>query len=238
MLQVAWDEPEALQDEKRVSPWQVEYVAPTPKRVSPWQVEYVAPTPPLHSAFPPPKKFRISQNPELPTDGDGDLFSPTKVLSNSLTGNLNLSLMNYNSFPAGMQGARHDTYYVSTLSNFISENSHNIFTDEFFRKNTPEVETVSTELNIGSSHCDNLSPDSQSSVHFLDNEVTGKQGCSPVTKGSLGSFQLFGQIINAPVESGYDGVGCAEGNDYKMSKVTECVKNSLDLSLTGSYTTM
>ncbi|KAG5524960.1 hypothetical protein RHGRI_031597 [Rhododendron griersonianum] len=221
MLQVTWDEPEALQNIKRVSPWQVKFVAPTP---------------PLHSTFPPSKKFRISQNPELPTEGDRDLFFPMNVFSNSLTGNLNPSLMNYDSFPAGMQGARQDTYYVSTLSNFICENSHNIFSDEFFGKNALEVETVSTELNIGSSHCDNLSPDSQSSVHFLDNELTGKQGCSPSTKVSLGSFQLFGQIIHAPVESGYDGVGCAEGNECKMSKKTECGNNSLDLSLTSPCT--
>ncbi|XP_028059949.1 auxin response factor 17-like isoform X1 [Camellia sinensis] len=96
MRKVTWDEPDVLQNVKRVSPWQIEYVEPTPL---------------LHSAFPPAKKFRFPQNPGLPTDGKGDLFFPIPGPSNSMIGYLKPSLMNYNSFPAGMQGARQDTFF-------------------------------------------------------------------------------------------------------------------------------
>ncbi|CAL5417332.1 unnamed protein product [Camellia sinensis] len=194
-LIVTWDEPEVLQHVKRVSPWQIEYVEPTP---------------PLHSAFPPAKKFRFPQNPGLPTDGKGDLFFPMPGLSNSMIG----------------------------LSNLISENTHQMCKDKFFGNNvTPKVRTVSTELNIGSSQ-DNLSPDSPSSVHFYGNELARKQGRNSSTKAGLGSFQLFGKIIHMkdPVESGCDDVGCAEDNGSKMFKETEGVKNLPDLSLTCPYT--
>ncbi|KAA8538570.1 hypothetical protein F0562_028236 [Nyssa sinensis] len=108
MLQVTWDEPEVLQNVKRVNPWQVEYVVPTP---------------PLHSMFPPTKKFRVAQNPGLLANGEGELFLPMKSFNTSMTENLNPVLMNYNSFPAGMQGARQDPFCGSILSNFMSEDT-------------------------------------------------------------------------------------------------------------------
>ncbi|CAL5348311.1 unnamed protein product [Camellia sinensis] len=201
-----WDEPEVLQNVKRVSPWQIEYVEPTPL---------------LHSTFPPAKKFRFPQNPGLPTDGKGDLFIPIPGLSNSMIGYLKPSLMNYNSFPAGMQGARQDTFFASSLSNLISENTHQMCKDKFFGNNmTPKVRTV------------------QSSVHFYGNELAQKQGRNSLTEAGLGSFQLFGKIIHMkdPVESGFDDVGCAEDNGSQMFKETEGVKNLSDVSFTCPYT--
>ncbi|PSS19432.1 Auxin response factor like [Actinidia chinensis var. chinensis] len=187
MLQVTWDEPENLQNVKRVSPWQVKYDVHTPL---------------LHCPYPPAKKLRIPQNPELPTDGDGngngdgDFFFPIKDLSNSIMGQLKPSLMNYTSFPAGMQGARQDPFGVSSLSNFTSENTHNM---------TPKLETLYPELNIVSSQSENWSPDSQNSVHFFGNELTVKQGCNS-TKVGLDTIRLFGKTIRTkhPVESHYD----------------------------------
>ncbi|GMP47155.1 hypothetical protein CsSME_00015045 [Camellia sinensis var. sinensis] len=226
MLQVTWDEPEVLQNVKRVNPWQVEYVVPTP---------------PIHSTYPPAKKLRFSQNSVLPTDGEGDLFFPITGLNNSMIRNLNPSLMNYNSFPAGMQGARQDPFCVSSLSNFTSENNHHMCGDKLVGNNmTPKLKTVSTELNIGSSQTDNLSPDSQSSVHFFGNDLVGKQGCNSSTKVSLGSFQLFGKIIHTkdPVENGFDDAGCTEDKGCKMFKEADGMKNSLDLSLTCPYTNL
>ncbi|KAL6961805.1 Arf17p [Sarracenia purpurea var. burkii] len=195
---VTWDEPEVLNNVKRVSPWQVEYVVPTP---------------PLHSTLPPAKKFRIYPSTVLQIDGEGDLFFPG--LSNSMA-NLNLSWMNYNSIHAGMQGA----------------------SDQFFGNNTiPNLETVSTELKIGSSQSKNLSPDSQSSVHFSDNELVGKHAPNSSTKVGLGSFQLFGKIIHTKddVESGCDDGCFTEGNGSSVLKEAEAEENLLDSSLTCPY---
>ncbi|KAJ4955803.1 hypothetical protein NE237_012586 [Protea cynaroides] len=62
------DEPEALQNVKRVSPWQVELVSTTP---------------PLQTPFPPTKKLRVSQNPDLFTDGECGLYFPMTGLTNN-----------------------------------------------------------------------------------------------------------------------------------------------------------
>ncbi|XP_059630862.1 auxin response factor 17 [Cornus florida] len=220
MLQVTWDEPEVLQNGKKVNPWLVEYVVPTP---------------PLHSPFPAAKRLRVPQNPGLLTDGEGELFFPMRGLSNSMMGNLNSSLMNYNSFPAGMQGARQDPFCVSALSNFISEGARQTCIDNYFGNDmTPKLKTVSTDLNIGSSQSDSFSPDSQSSVHFSDVELAGRRGCNSTKKVGSSSIQLFGKIIHMkePVESGFDDVDCTEDRSCKVYKETEGVNNLLDLSLT------
>ena len=202
-------------------------------RLCPWQVTHVVPTPPVPSTFPPAKKMRVPQNLGLQTDGGGDLYIPIPGLSNSM-GALNPSLMNYNSFPAGMQGARQDPIFGNILSNFTSESNHQMCSDKFFGNMIPKLITVSTELKIGSSQSDDLSPDSQSSVHFFGDELVGKQGCNSSTKVGLASIQLFGKIIHMKdtVESGFDDVGYAEDDGRKMFKETEGVKSPLDLSLT------
>ncbi|XP_002513844.2 auxin response factor 17 [Ricinus communis] len=218
MLQVAWDEPEVLQNAKRVSPWQVEYVSPSP---------------PLHGAFPPAKKFRFPENSGFLTDGEGELFFPMSGLTNSTMGNINQSL-NYHSFPAGMQGARQNPFSVYGLSNFFSEDTSHLCSNNVFgNKMVPKLKTVSTELNIGSSPSENLSPDSQSSIHSCDTELVGNPGCNS-TKAGISSFQLFGKIIHMsqPVESGFEDAGYVE--DYVSKRYNE--DNPLDLALTSSYT--
>ncbi|KAJ4966694.1 hypothetical protein NE237_018543 [Protea cynaroides] len=195
MLQVTWDEPEALQNVKRVSPWQVELVSTTP---------------PLQTPFPPTKKLRVSQNPDLFTDGECGLYFPMTRLTNSMMGNLSPSLFSYNSLPVGMQGARQDSYYVSNLSNFVANNSCQMYSDDLYGNVAPKSSCVSTELNIGSTtQSDNSSPNSQSSVHFFGTELFSNRNCSSKTKSGVFSFQLFGKVIktNQPVESGFDGVG-------------------------------
>lgn len=219
LMQITWDEPEVLQ---------------IAKRVSPWQVEILAPAPPIHAAFPPAKRFKFPENSGLQTDGKGELFFPMSGLSNSTIGNVNQSLLNYNIFPAGMQGARQDPFSIFGLSNFLSENASQICPDNVFdNKMVPKLETVSTELNIGSSQSDNLTPNSQSSVHFFATELVGNPGCNSAKVG-VDSFQLFGQIIhmNQPVESGFDDVGYMR--DYGSKEYTE--NNPPDLALASSYT--
>ncbi|XP_030925532.1 auxin response factor 17-like [Quercus lobata] len=147
-------------------------------------------------------------------------------------GHISQTLLNYNTFPASMQGARQNLFSKSSLSNFISEN--NMCIDNSFGNNTvPKLKSVSTELNIGSSQSENLSPDSQSSMHSpFGTEFVGTQYCSSPKVGT-GSFQLFGKIIhtNQPVESGFDDIGCAEDDGSKGYNETDDVNNPLDHSL-------
>ncbi|OMO72827.1 hypothetical protein CCACVL1_17576 [Corchorus capsularis] len=200
MLQVAWDEPEVLQNAKRVSPWQVEIVSSSP----------------LHPSIPSAKKFKYSQDSGL-TDPEGEIFFPMTGFTNSTLGYMNPSLLNYNSFPAGMQGARQNHFHLQSLTNSVSENSPMIYTDSISGNfMVPNLKRISTELNIGSSASDNLSPDSQSSILSYGTELT-ENGGSNSSKAGGSSIQLFGQIIHQtePVGSRFDDVGHDLGKRYE-----------------------
>ncbi|XP_010543398.1 PREDICTED: auxin response factor 18-like [Tarenaya hassleriana] len=107
LLQVAWDEPELLQNVKRVSPWLVELVSNMPGA--------------LHFSpfLPPQKKPRLLlQPPEFPLN---TAQFPVPKFSSNLFGSRNFlrclpdnnnSDKNIN-IPAGMQGARHARFDLS-----------------------------------------------------------------------------------------------------------------------------
>ncbi|MBA0746010.1 hypothetical protein Gogos_008561 [Gossypium gossypioides] len=216
MLQVAWDEPEVLQNARKVNPWQVQ----------------ISSSSPLHSSFPSEKRLKFSQDSGL-ADAEGEIF-PISGLTNSTMGYLNPSLLNYNSFPAGMQGARQYHFHLQSLTNDVSENTPMMSTDNFSGNYVvPKPTRISTELNIGSSQSDNLSPDSQSSMVSFGTELIEHGGCNS-SKVGVGSFRLFGKIIalKEPVRSRFDDVGCMDDVGGKRHDEAVSEKNSLDLSLT------
>ncbi|GAA0151499.1 hypothetical protein LIER_37298 [Lithospermum erythrorhizon] len=94
LLQITWDEPDLLQNVKRVNPWLVELVANVPA---------------IHfSAFAPPrKKLRFSQHPDF--SHDGQLSFPTFSSNHFLGPSSPFSCLPVDT-PAGMQGARHAQY--------------------------------------------------------------------------------------------------------------------------------
>lgn len=202
------------------------------KLVSPWQVELLSATPSLHAAFPPTKKFRTAEGSGVFTDGEGDpLFSMTGF-SNSTMGQLNQTLLSYGTFPAGMQGARHDLFSASTFPNFSSNNSHLWMGNPFVNNMVPRLNTMLTELNVDGSQSDDLSPDSRSSLHSFGTEFVGTNNCNSTKSGS-GSFQLFGAIIqtNQPAESGVHGTGCTGDNNNEGSNEVEGTDNPFEGSL-------
>ncbi|KAJ7006734.1 hypothetical protein NC653_005940 [Populus alba x Populus x berolinensis] len=219
LLQITWDEPEVLQNVKRVSPWQVEFVATTL---------------PLQDTSPPTKKLRYPNDSGFLTNGE--LFFPISDLTNSRTGHMNASMLNYSTFPAGMQGARQDPFSTFSLSHLISENASQVFSDKVFGNNSvPKMKRMPSEMNIGSLQSGDLSPESQSSAHSFGKDFTGNRSFNPKKVG-ISSIQLFGKIIhmNQPVENGFDSVGFMD-NSSKGCNETEGV-NALELSLTSSYT--
>ncbi|KAK7351153.1 hypothetical protein VNO77_10389 [Canavalia gladiata] len=219
MLQITWDEPEVLQNAKWVSPWQVEIVSTTPA---------------LHSAFPPAKRFRTAQGSGVFTDGEGDPFSITGF-SNSAMAHLNQTLLSYGTFPAGMQGARHDLFSAPSFSNFPSDNSRLCIANSFGNNTVPRPTTLSTELNVGSSQSGDLSPNSHSSLHSCGTECVGNHNCNSTKPGSV-SFQLFGAVIQTeqPVESGLHGTGCTGDDSQKACNEPKGINNPLDDPLTYS----
>ncbi|CAL0307845.1 unnamed protein product [Lupinus luteus] len=214
MLQVAWDEPEVLKNAKRVSPWQVELVSPQPS---------------LHTAFPPRKKFRFAQVTGVLSDREGDPYFPMSRFTNSTMEHLNQTLLSSETFPAGMQGARHDVVSASKNFNFTNgiDNHHLRMDSSFVNNRMPMLKTVSSELNISSSQSDDLSPNSQSSLHFFSTEFSGAHNGNTAKLGS-GSILLFGKIIQPVVND----AGCMRDDGNKGCSETEGIDNPPDHSLT------
>ncbi|XVF46331.1 hypothetical protein PTKIN_Ptkin03bG0018600 [Pterospermum kingtungense] len=98
LLQVTWDEPDLLQNVKRVSPWLVELVSNMPAiHLSPFS--------------PPRKKLRLPQHLGFPLDGQ---FALPPFSGNPLGTGSPLHCFSDNA-PAGIQGARHAQYGLSDL---------------------------------------------------------------------------------------------------------------------------
>lgn len=107
ILKVTWDEPDLLQNVKKVSPWLVELVSNMPT---------------IHpSSFPPPlKKMRLPhQHPDFPFEGQ----IPVPTFPSNHHHILGPSYPFHclpESSPAGMQGARHHPHYgLSSLSDHL-----------------------------------------------------------------------------------------------------------------------
>ncbi|XP_028775141.1 auxin response factor 18-like [Neltuma alba] len=94
LLEVTWDEPDLLQNVKRVSPWLVELVSNMPAIPPPFS--------------PPRKKMRLPHHPDVPLNTQ--IYVPT--FGSNLLGPMN-NPFGYHlpeTTPAGMQGARHAYY--------------------------------------------------------------------------------------------------------------------------------
>ncbi|MED6216911.1 hypothetical protein PIB30_012372 [Stylosanthes scabra] len=107
LLQVTWDEPDLLQNVKRVSPWLVELVSNMP-------VINLSPFSP-----PPRKKLRFPQNPDFPHDIQFTAL-PTAFPGNHIGPNSPLCCLPDNA-PASIQGTRH-AQIGKSLSDFHLSN--------------------------------------------------------------------------------------------------------------------
>ncbi|XP_051113847.1 auxin response factor 18-like [Andrographis paniculata] len=102
LLQVRWDEPDLLQNVKRVSPWLVELVSNIPAmHLSPFS--------------PPHKKLKLPHHPEFPLGQQLPLPAAAFSGNHFLGPNPNnaFTYLSDNNVPAGMQGARHAQYGLS-----------------------------------------------------------------------------------------------------------------------------
>ncbi|CAI0442756.1 unnamed protein product [Linum tenue] len=106
LLQVAWDEPELLQNVKRVNPWLVELVS------------HMSAIHHLAVPFSPPrKKPRFIQTPDDFTMMMGHLpLLPSFTPGNSIMPNSPFFCVPNNNIPAGIQGARHPQFDMSSSS--------------------------------------------------------------------------------------------------------------------------
>lgn len=164
-LQVSWDEPDLLQNVKRVSPWLVELVSNMPAiHLCPFS--------------PPRKKLRLPQHSEFPLDG--------QVPLPAFSGNP-FSYLPHNT-PAGMQGARHAQYGLSLPNIHLNKIQHGVFPLGFLsldRVQAPTGPSGPTISNAGSN--DNIS-----CLLTIGNST---QESRKSDNGKVAPFTLFGQPI-------------------------------------------
>ncbi|XP_022846670.1 auxin response factor 18-like [Olea europaea var. sylvestris] len=111
LLQVTWDEPELLQNVRRINPWLVELVSNMSTiHLSPFS--------------PPQKKLRLPQHPEFSLNGQYPLPA---FLGGQLLGSGNLFGYLRDNTPAGMQGARQAQYGLSLSDFYLSKLQSNFF---------------------------------------------------------------------------------------------------------------
>uniref|UniRef100_A0A1J3K819 Auxin response factor n=1 Tax=Noccaea caerulescens TaxID=107243 RepID=A0A1J3K819_NOCCA len=224
-LQITWDEPEILQNVKRVNPWQVEIVTSASQ---------------LHTTFPQPKRMRYPHSAGLLSGEEGEMLYSGRGLSSAVpAGDPSPYLFSYTNFPAGMQGARQYEYGSYNPTGYIGENPPQLCTttNNFFSP-LPGLGKVSTEMNFGSPPSDNLSPNSNTTNLSSGNNdhhhpVGGNRGGTNSARAN--SFQLFGKIINVQELSES---GLAESGLYEEDGSKESSDNETQLSLTHAPQSM
>lgn len=238
---MAWDEPDLLQNVKRVSPWLVELVSSMPAiHMSPFA--------------PPRKKLRLPQHSDFPLDGQ----IPLPPFGNQLIGSSNPLGCHPNTTPAGMQGARHAQYGLS-LSNLHVNRLHSGLFPVGFRVPTgpssPLIpkpgsnERISCLLTMGSSPQGSKKSDDGKAAPFVlfgkailpEKQICASDAVSPAGTGNSCSDGKAGNMsdgsgsaLNQNEAAECEGVQSESGH-CKVFMESEDVGRTLDLSLLTSY---
>ncbi|KAI3823432.1 hypothetical protein L1987_04868 [Smallanthus sonchifolius] len=227
LLQVTWDEPDLLQNVKRVNPWLVELVSTMPAiHLSPFS--------------PPRKKCRPTQHPDYHMEPQIPIPIPalcrphphlfngptTGLFGYQLPENLNLH------HPASMQGARH-THFGLSLSDIQVNNKLNSGFSPTAMKpshsspsfnNPAQPEPVSCTLTIGNSTTSPKEPKTPKTSQFLlfgQPILTEQQISESKNVSGPGS----GPVTDLNLETGH----------CKVFMESEDVGRTLNLSLLNSY---
>ncbi|CAN7070366.1 unnamed protein product [Brassica oleracea var. botrytis] len=233
LLQVAWDEPDLLQNVKRVNPWLVELVS---------NVHPIIP-----SFSPPRKKMRLPQHPDYNT-----LISVPSFPSNPLIRSSPLSSV-LDNVPVGLQGARHNAHQYYGLS---SSDLHHYYLNRHhppppsstlsvppplgFRNIDRKNEKGFCFLTMGTTPCNDTESKKSHIVLFgkliLPEEQKGSEKTQISSGGSnqncvAGSSSEEGSPCS---NKAHDGLGLETGH-CKVFMESDDVGRTLDLSVLGSY---
>ncbi|KAI7746636.1 hypothetical protein M8C21_013280 [Ambrosia artemisiifolia] len=206
LLQVDWDEPDLLQNVKRVSPWLVELVSNMP---------------PIHlSPFSPHrKKLRLPRTPDLPKDG---FALPPSFSVNPHTPS--------SYFSAGIQGARHARFQIPFSDlNLTHKLQLNLFPKHFDSPNGPDDvincnnDDISCLLSIGNP-----------SYKLDPNEDKVKPPIFLLFGQPIHIEQQSPQVMHSADENAAH-KELVWGNHCEVFLESENVGRTLDLSVIGSY---
>ncbi|KAL5731866.1 hypothetical protein ACHQM5_004554 [Ranunculus cassubicifolius] len=239
LLQVTWDEPDLLQNVKRVSPWLVELVPQHPDL-------------PLSPFSPPRKKLCLPQHPDFPFDSQFPLpsFSSKPIGPNSFFYPVS------NETPSGIQGARHAQCSAPFSNIHLNKLQSGLFHTNPPPSRVPKESQSSDEdesicLTMGHPTLDSKKkPDNGNAPHIMlfgQPIRTGHQislccsrgSISPILTGNSSSDGILEETTNA-IDGTPDSSSCED--DYKQEtghcKVfmqSEDIGRTLDLSVLGSY---
>ncbi|XP_027363848.1 auxin response factor 18-like [Abrus precatorius] len=173
LLQVTWDEPDLLQNVRRVSPWLVELVSSMPAiHASPFS--------------PPRKKLRLPQHPDFPLDGQ----IPVPTFPGNLLGPSNTNPFGClpESTPAGMQGARHAHYGLS-LSDHLNKVQSGLLPVGF-----PPLDHAAMRMRV-SNNLILQKPRMSENISCLLSMANSTQSSKQLNDGKTTELVLFGQKI-------------------------------------------
>jgi hypothetical protein len=192
LLQVKWDEPDLLQNVRRVSPWLVELVANIPSiNLSPFSQ--------------PRKKLRLSPHQDFPFDSQ----IPVPTFPNNLLGPSNLFRCLPENTPAGMQGARHAHYGLPISDHHLSKVQSGLFSASFVPfDHAAKLPTVSNNLMMQKSSM-------SENVSCLLSMASSTQSSKKFDDEKKPQLVLFGQKILT--EQQISGDRSSDGNADKTS---------------------
>uniref|UniRef100_A0A7N0TM07 Auxin response factor n=1 Tax=Kalanchoe fedtschenkoi TaxID=63787 RepID=A0A7N0TM07_KALFE len=210
LLQVAWDEPDLLQNVKRVSPWLVEVVSNMPSvHLTPFSPPRKKVRLPQHPDFPLLGQFPVLQHSEFPSVG----HFPLPPLAKNLLGT-------NSPFPAGIQGARHGQFGLSSSDLHFNKLQSGLFPVKFQQlSKAPGPDSRMSSSDFPSNKCQEN--DGRCCSLTMGRNVPEK--ISNVVKAPM--FVLFGQPILTEEQisqsSSDDTIGnsSSEGNQEKVANV-------------------
>ncbi|XP_048326313.2 auxin response factor 18 [Ziziphus jujuba] len=259
LLQVAWDEPDLLQNVKRVNPWLVELVSSIPAiHMSPFS--------------PPRKKLRLPQNPDFSMVGQ---FPMPLISGNFLSSSSPMCCISDN-IPAGIQGARHALFDPSPSDLHFNKLQAGLFPVGFqqldhaepprnpsgnFTQSTENSENISCWLKMGRPS-ESLKANNETKMphillfgQLIPAEQQNSRSCSGENSSSDGNPDKTSNLSdgsgsalrqNGSVENSSDGgspwykdhrrtdIGLETGH-CKVFLESDDVGRTLDLSVLGSY---
>lgn len=196
LLQVKWDEPDLLQNVRRVSPWLVELVANIPSiNLSPFSQ--------------PRKKLRLSPHHDFPLDGQISVPS----FPSNLLGQSNLFRCLPESTPAGMQGARHAHYGLPISDLHLSKVQAGLFPAGFVPfDHAAKLPSVSNNLMMQKSSM-------SENVSCLLSMASSTQSSKKFDDEKKPRLVLFGQKILTEQQISND--RSSDGNTNKMGNFSD-----------------
>ncbi|PPS06955.1 hypothetical protein GOBAR_AA13677 [Gossypium barbadense] len=214
LLQVTWDEPDLLQNVERVSPWLVELVPNMlPVHLSPF------------STVTPRKKLRLPEHLDFPLV---EQFPMPPFSGHPLRSSNPLRCLSDNA-PAGIQGARHAQFRLSSSDPHLNKLKSGLFPSGF-QLFDPQPRPILTEQQLSHS----CSTGVKTSVKNEDKRKDSSNGSGSALENQLSPEKSFTTRLLWRQDYQTPEPGSATGH-CKVFLESEDVGRTLDLTVLGSY---